>query len=81
MTDQQLRDLLEERVADVTMPDVSTVAWRDGRRSRRRDRLAVAGAAGSGDRRGDGRCGRARRRRRDHRTGARAGSADLDARP
>ena len=46
MTDQQLRDLLEERVADVTMPDVSTVAWRDGRRSRRRDRLAVAGAAG-----------------------------------
>ena len=46
MTDQMLRDLLEERVADVTMRDVSAVAWRDGRRSRRRDRLAVAGAAG-----------------------------------
>jgi len=45
MTDQQLRDLLEERVAEVTMPDLSGVAWREGRRTRRRDRLAVLGAA------------------------------------
>jgi hypothetical protein len=43
MTDQQLRDLLEERVADVTMRDVSAVAWRDGRRTRRRDHLVAAG--------------------------------------
>ena len=45
MTDQQLRDLLEERVADVSMRDVSTAAWREGRRTRRRDRLAVLGAS------------------------------------
>ena len=45
MTDQQLRDLLHERVADVTMPDMSDRAWRTGRRARRRDRVAVVGAA------------------------------------
>jgi hypothetical protein len=43
MTDQQLRDLLEERVADLTMPDLSAVAWRAGRRAERRRRLAVVG--------------------------------------
>ena len=41
MTDQQLRDLLEERVADLTMPDLSATAWRAGRRAERRRRLAV----------------------------------------
>jgi len=46
MTDQMLRDLLEERVAGVTMDDLSAVAWSDGRRSRRRDGLAVVGCAG-----------------------------------
>jgi hypothetical protein len=45
MTAQQLRDLLEERVAEVTMPDLSGAAWREGRRTRRRDRLAVLAAA------------------------------------
>ena len=45
MTDQELRDLLEERVADVTTHDLSGLAWRAGRRARRRDRLAVVGAA------------------------------------
>ncbi len=44
MTDQQLRDLLHERVADVSMPDVTAGAWRAGRRTRRRERLAVVGA-------------------------------------
>ena len=45
MTDQMLRDLLEERVADVTSRDLSGAAWQSGRRTRRRDRLAVVGAA------------------------------------
>jgi hypothetical protein len=45
MTDQQLRDLLEERVAEVTMRDLSGVAWQQGRQARRRDRLAALGAA------------------------------------
>jgi hypothetical protein len=45
MTAQPLRDLLEERVAEVTMRDLSGVAWREGRRTRRRDRLAVLAAA------------------------------------
>lgn len=44
MTDQMLRDLLEERVADVSTRDLSSTAWRTGRRSRRRDRLAAVGA-------------------------------------
>jgi hypothetical protein len=44
MTDQQLRDLLRERVADVTMPDVAADAWRTGRRTRRRERVAAVGA-------------------------------------
>jgi hypothetical protein len=45
MTDQQLRDLLDERVVDVTMPDHSGLAWRAGRRARRRDQLVAAGCA------------------------------------
>lgn len=45
MTDQQLRDLLRERVADETMPDVSAAAWRAGTRARRRERVAIVGAA------------------------------------
>jgi hypothetical protein len=44
MTDQQLRDLLEERVTDLTMPDLSAAAWRAGRRAERRLRLAVLGS-------------------------------------
>lgn len=44
MTDQQLRDLLRERVADVTTPDLTSTAWRAGRRTRRRDQLVVVGA-------------------------------------
>ena len=32
MTDQQLRDLLHERVADVTTPDLGRAAWVTGRR-------------------------------------------------
>lgn len=46
MTDQQLRDLLEERVADLTTPDLSAAAWRAGRRAGRRRRLAVVGWVG-----------------------------------
>ncbi|MBJ7359098.1 hypothetical protein [Nocardioides sp.] len=45
MTDQMLRDLLEERVSGVAVPDLSAGAWRTGRRARRRTRLAVLGAA------------------------------------
>jgi hypothetical protein len=45
MTDQQLRDLLRDRVADESMPDVSAAAWRAGSRARRRERAAVVGAA------------------------------------
>jgi hypothetical protein len=44
MTDRMLKDLLEERVADLTMADLSAAAWRDGRRAQRRGRLAVLGA-------------------------------------
>lgn len=45
MSDQELHDLLHERVADVTMPDVSERAWGRARRiRRRRTTLAVAGA-------------------------------------
>lgn len=44
MTDQQLRDLLHERVADVAMPDVTADVWRTGRRARRREQVAVLGA-------------------------------------
>jgi hypothetical protein len=43
MTDQELRDLLHQRVADVTMPDVTGRAWRSGTRARRRQRLVVVG--------------------------------------
>ena len=45
MSDQELHDLLHERVADLTMPDVSERAWgRAGRIRRRRTTAAVAGA-------------------------------------
>jgi hypothetical protein len=44
MTDQMLRDLLQERVADLTTRDLSSAAWTNGRRTRRRERLAVVGA-------------------------------------
>ena len=44
MTHQQLRDLMRERVADETMPDLSARAWQTGQRLRRRRRVgAVAG--------------------------------------
>lgn len=45
MTDQLLHDLLEERVAGVTSRDLSAEAWRTGRRTRRRERIAVVGCA------------------------------------
>jgi hypothetical protein len=46
MTNQQLRDLLHDRVADETMPDLSGAAWQAGSTVRRRRRTAlVAGAA------------------------------------
>lgn len=45
MTDHDLRDLLHERVAHETMPDLSGPAWQGGLRVRRRRRVgAVAGA-------------------------------------
>ena len=45
MRDQELHDLLHERVADLTMPDVSQQAWGRARRiRRRRTTAAVAGA-------------------------------------
>lgn len=44
MTGSALRDLLHERVDDLSMPDLSAPAWRAGQRVRRRRRLgAVAG--------------------------------------
>lgn len=43
MTTEKLRDLLHEQVANVTMTDLSTAAWRDGQRIRRRRGLAVVG--------------------------------------
>lgn len=46
MTDEKLRDLLEERVAHVTGRDLSGSAWRTGRRARRRSRQRALGAAG-----------------------------------
>ena len=46
MTTEKLRDLLHDQVADVTAPDLSDVAWRQGRRVRRRRAWGVvAGAA------------------------------------
>jgi hypothetical protein len=45
MTDQQLRELLRERVADLAMPDLTADAWRSGRLTRRRERWAVVGCA------------------------------------
>ncbi len=44
MTDHELRDLLHERVADVTMPDLSEVAWARATRSRRRRTAGVVAA-------------------------------------
>ena len=43
MTTEKLRDLLHEQVSDVTMTDLSTAAWRDGQRIRRRRGIAVVG--------------------------------------
>ena len=43
MTHQQLRDLLQERVRDVTMPDLSVRAWQHGQQHRRRRRVAAVG--------------------------------------
>jgi hypothetical protein len=46
MTDHELRDLLHERVADVTMPDLSGAAWERATRIRRRRTAGVvAGTA------------------------------------
>lgn len=46
MTDDTLRDLLEERVGDLPTRDLATGAWAEGVRRRRRRRTAVlAGAA------------------------------------
>ena len=42
MTQQRLRELLQERVADETMPDYSGQAWRASRVVRRRRRLGAA---------------------------------------
>lgn len=46
MTDQRLRDLLEERVADLTTVDLASGAW-ERASSVRRQRRAVAGVAAS----------------------------------
>ena len=44
MSDSELHDLLHERVADVTMPDVAERAWGRARRiRRRRTTAAIAG--------------------------------------
>ncbi len=42
MTQERLRELLRERVADVTMPDYSSRAWQAARVVRRRRRLGAA---------------------------------------
>jgi hypothetical protein len=46
MTDQDLRDLLQERVSDLSTTDLSAAAWREARRRRARRRTTVvAGVA------------------------------------
>ena len=45
MTDQTLRDLLEERVADLEPRDLAPAAWSAGRRSRRRRTTVLVAAA------------------------------------
>jgi hypothetical protein len=45
MTESTLRDLLRERVADETVPDLSHAAWAAGARLRRRRHAFVAGGA------------------------------------
>jgi hypothetical protein len=42
MTQERLRELLQERVVDEGMPDYSATAWRAARRVRRRRRLGAA---------------------------------------
>lgn len=42
MTDERLRDLLEERVADLTTRDLAAGAWQEGARRRRHRRTAGA---------------------------------------
>ena len=42
MTQERLRELLRERVAEETMPDYSATAWRAARVVRRRHRLGAA---------------------------------------
>jgi hypothetical protein len=43
MTDHDLRDLLHDRVADLTGPDLSATAWQRAARLRRRRRATVTG--------------------------------------
>lgn len=43
MTDHDLRDLLHDRVSDLTSPDLSATAWHRAARLRRRRRAMVAG--------------------------------------
>lgn len=45
MTDERLRDLLEEQVADLEAADLADAAWRDARRIRRRRAATGAAAA------------------------------------
>lgn len=45
MTDQRLRDLLHEHVADLAPPDLGARAWAGARRTRQRRAAVVAGAA------------------------------------
>ena len=45
MTDQRLRDLLHESVAEAVMTDAADAAWRSGTRSRRRRTAGLVGAA------------------------------------
>jgi hypothetical protein len=44
MSTEDLRDLLQERVADASAPDLSAAAWRDAARLRTRRRAAVGAA-------------------------------------
>lgn len=48
MTDQDLRDLLQERVSDVTTTDLSATAWRTAARLRRRRRIGVVAGVTAG---------------------------------
>lgn len=48
MTDQDLRDLLQERVADLTTTDLAASAWRDASRQRTRRRGGAIAALAAG---------------------------------